>query len=78
MLLRPDIESLVAAVAELVENAPHLEAMQRGAFDAAEAEFDWADRGEALRAAIIEARFAASRRGRGSLPGPDRHEAGRV
>ncbi len=60
MLLRPDIDALVAAIVDVVDDTARLDAMQRDAFAAAEHAFDWAERGQALRAAIARARDCAA------------------
>ena len=55
MLLKRDIDALVAALVDAIDDTAGLDAMQRNAFAAAEHGFDWRERGAALHAAIIEA-----------------------
>jgi glycosyltransferase involved in cell wall biosynthesis len=48
----PDLTALGDEAAALIDDFVRLDAMQRGAFAAAERAFDWRDRGEAMRAAV--------------------------
>ena len=52
VLVVPDLEGLAPCVASVIDDLPTLNRMQDGAFAAAERGFDWADRAEAMQAAI--------------------------
>jgi glycosyltransferase involved in cell wall biosynthesis len=61
MLLAPDLTGLLKSVLAVIDDPAKLDALQRGAFEAAEGAFDWADRGQALRDAVLERRAALAR-----------------
>lgn len=52
MIVREDMDSLVAAIVQYIDAFDALNAMQAGAFDAAHALFRWDDRGRSLLAAV--------------------------
>jgi glycosyltransferase involved in cell wall biosynthesis len=61
MLLAPELDGLLQAVLAAIDDVPRLDALQRGAFLAADGAFDWADRGFALRDAMLRRRAALAR-----------------
>ncbi|WP_419898818.1 glycosyltransferase [Roseomonas sp. USHLN139] len=58
MLLAPELDGLLRQVQGAIDDAPRLDALQRGAFAAAEGAFDWRERGQALRDALLAHRAA--------------------
>lgn len=54
----PDLDRLVDAVVAVIDDVPTLDDMQHQALAVADRAFDWADRGRALRSAILSARAA--------------------
>lgn len=58
MLLAPDLGPLLQRILASIDDAPRLDALQRGAFTAAEHAFDWGSRGQALRDALALQRAA--------------------
>jgi hypothetical protein len=65
MVLAPDLKELLQSVLSVIDDPGRLEALQTGAFTAAEDAFDWADRGYALRDAVLDCRKTlAGRAGR--------------
>ncbi|MBB5693915.1 glycosyltransferase [Muricoccus pecuniae] len=61
MVLAPELDGLLRAVLGVIDDPARLGALQEGAFAAAEGAFDWADRGRALRDAVLERRAALAR-----------------
>jgi glycosyltransferase involved in cell wall biosynthesis len=52
VLTVPDLQALNNCVETVIDDYDRLNALQEGAFEAAERAFDWADRGKAMQAAI--------------------------
>jgi hypothetical protein len=52
MIIRPDINGLLRAIVEAVDDFPRLNRLQERAFAAAERAFEWRDRGILLRHAV--------------------------
>lgn len=61
VLTVPDLSALMDCVETVIDDVGRLNALQRGAFDAAEQAFDWAERGKALHAAILAIEQAKGR-----------------
>jgi glycosyltransferase involved in cell wall biosynthesis len=56
VLTAPDLPALLDQITAVIDDIDRLNALQQGAFDAAERAFDWAERGRAMREAILAIR----------------------